>query len=91
MRIGVDARKIKDFGIGVYIQNLVKNHLLLDKEKEYVLFFNPTDIDDFSFPQTQVEKVITRSGKYSLSEHFTLSWQSRRICLNLKKSLSRKR
>ena len=73
MRIGIDVREIKDFGIGVYIQNLVKNLLLLDKENEYVLFFSPADIDDFPFPQAQVEKVINRSGKYSLSEHLTLS------------------
>lgn len=83
MRIGVDARKIKDFGIGVYIQNLVKNLLLLDKENKYILFFDPADIDDFSFPQTRVEKVINRSGKYSLGEHFTLSWQSRRKKVDL--------
>jgi glycosyltransferase involved in cell wall biosynthesis len=83
MRIGIDVRKIKDFGIGVYIQNLVKNLLLLDKDNKYLLFFNPVDLDDFTFPRSQVEKVTNRSGKYSLSEHLTLSWQSRRKKVDL--------
>lgn len=78
MRIGIDVRKIKDFGIGVYIENLVRNLLLLDEENEYVLFFRPGEADDFAFPEARVRKVMNRSGKYSLNEHFTLSWQSRR-------------
>jgi glycosyltransferase involved in cell wall biosynthesis len=83
MRIGIDVRKIKDFGIGIYIQNLVKNLLLLDQENEYVLFFHPQDINDFAFPSARVRKAINRSGKYSLGEHFTLSWQSRRRGIDL--------
>lgn len=83
MRIGIDVRKIKDFGIGVYIENLVKNLLLLDHENQYVLFFDPKDIAEYSFPENQVEKVINRSGKYSLGELLTLSWQSSRRKLDL--------
>ena len=42
MRIGIDARMYgqKQTGIGIYIENLIKNILKLDDKNEYVLFCN---------------------------------------------------
>ncbi len=83
MRIGIDVRKINDFGIGTYIQNLIKYLLELDKQNQYFLFFNHQDIQNFSYPKEQVVKLIDNSPKYSIREHFSLSHQAQKYDLQL--------
>ena len=72
MRIGIDARKIRDTGIGRYIDNLVNALLRVDADAEYVLFLAPEDADSYSYPRDRVTKVIETSGKYSVREHWSL-------------------
>ena len=43
MRIGIDARKLHDFGIGTYIRNLVRHLARLDHETDYVLLCRAAD------------------------------------------------
>ena len=43
MRIGIDARKLHDFGIGTYIRNLLRQLARLDHETEFVLLCRPDD------------------------------------------------
>ncbi len=43
-RIGIDARKLHDFGIGTYIRNLLKQLARIDQETEYVLLCRPGDV-----------------------------------------------
>ncbi|MFP5247893.1 MAG: hypothetical protein ACLGH0_14460, partial [Thermoanaerobaculia bacterium] len=38
MRVGIDARKIADFGIGTYIRGLLRGLLELQTADEYVAF-----------------------------------------------------
>src|SRR5688572_33011910 len=38
MRVGIDARKIADFGIGTYIRGLLRGLVDLDRDDEYVAF-----------------------------------------------------
>lgn len=83
MRIGIDVRKINDFGIGTYIQNLVKHLLELDKQNPYFLFFNHRDIEHFSYPKEQVVKLMNNSPKYSVREHFSLSHQAKKYEIQL--------
>ncbi len=83
MRIGIDVRKINDFGIGTYIQNLIKYLLAVDKHNQYFLFFNHQDINRFHYPKEQVIKIIDNSPKYSIREHFGLSHQARKYDLQL--------
>lgn len=83
MRIGIDVRKINDFGIGTYIQNLVKYLLQLDKQNQYFLFFNHQDIENYSYPKELVVKLIDNSPKYSIREHFSLSHQAKKYDLQL--------
>jgi glycosyltransferase involved in cell wall biosynthesis len=45
MRIVIDIRRIKDFGVGTYIRNLVPALALVDHENEYVLVRAPADAD----------------------------------------------
>ena len=43
MRIGIDARKLHDFGIGTYIRNLLRQLARLDRQTEFVLLCRPDD------------------------------------------------
>ena len=41
VRIGIDARKLHDFGIGTYIRNLLRQLARIDHDTEYVIFSRP--------------------------------------------------
>ena len=83
MRIGIDARKISDTGIGRYLGNLVANLVRIDDKNEYILFFAPADIDNYSYPSDRVEKVVETAGKYSLMEHLSLPNKISELGINL--------
>lgn len=80
-RIGIDIRKLKDYGIGTYIQNLLAGIEVEDKENDYVLFHRP-DEDITSLP-SGMEKVPEKAGLYSLREPFSLGKSARRARLDL--------
>ena len=44
MRIAIDARKLRDFGIGTYIRNILIELSRLDRETEYVVLCRPDDV-----------------------------------------------
>jgi len=83
MRIGIDARKIADSGIGRYIQNLIEKLLEIDSFNEYILFFQPDDELTYNYTGGNVRKVIERAGKYSLAEHWTLARQAEKHELDI--------
>ena len=43
MRIAIDARKLRDYGIGTYIRNLLRHLSRLDQSTEYVLLCRAED------------------------------------------------
>ena len=65
MKIGIDARKIlspeknSDIGVGHYTYQLIRHLLEIDKENEYVLFFDfrvrEKDIKKFSQPNVKIK------------------------------------
>lgn len=83
MRIGFDARKLHDFGIGQYIENLLSYLLKLDEENTYYIFLSPQDAPHFNLKGKRWVKVEERAGKYSLTEHVSLSLKARRLGLDL--------
>ena len=48
MRIGIDARKLHDFGIGTYIRNLLRQLARLDRQTEFVVLCRPEDRETLS-------------------------------------------
>ncbi|HEX9656974.1 MAG TPA: glycosyltransferase family 1 protein [Bacteroidota bacterium] len=81
MRIGIDVRKYFDFGIGTYIQNLITWCEKIGKH-ELVLFC--TVEDHPALMRRHNSRLVTNnSSKYSLSELFTLSYQSRRLRIDV--------
>ncbi len=43
MRIGIDVRKLHDFGIGTYIRNLLRHLARQDPQTEFILLCRPAD------------------------------------------------
>jgi len=43
MKIAIDARKWRDYGIGTYVRNLVRHLARLDRATTYFLFCNQAD------------------------------------------------
>ncbi|MBN1826514.1 MAG: glycosyltransferase [Candidatus Eisenbacteria bacterium] len=79
-RIGIDARKIHDYGIGTYIRNLVWELSRLDREREYVVFSYPEE--NLSWGEN-IRTEPDRSPKYSIREHISLSRKMRRHRIDL--------
>ena len=62
MRIGIDCRKIADFGIGTYIRGLVRGLAEISAPEKYVLF-GPRAIPELAF-----EQIVVDVPTYSLRE-----------------------
>ena len=57
MKILIDGRGIKKTGIGRYIENTLKEVLLLDNKNEYVLLIRPEDKKDISLKSDNLELI----------------------------------
>lgn len=66
-RIGIDARKYFDFGIGTYIRQLTRALHELVPSHSFVLFVSPGENGRIPSDE-RVEKVVTDVGKYTLRE-----------------------
>ncbi len=52
LRIVIDARHVRDFGVGTYIRNLTRALAAIDRENQYLLVALPADTTEFAgFPQ----------------------------------------
>jgi glycosyltransferase involved in cell wall biosynthesis len=69
MKIGIDVRKLRDYGIGTHIKNVILPAVSLDDENQYVLFCDPVDLRS---EKSNAIWVAEDSGKYSVREHFNL-------------------
>jgi glycosyltransferase involved in cell wall biosynthesis len=78
VRIGIDVRKLHDFGIGTYIRNLLRHLARLDRETEYVLLARPGDCQTLGALGENFRTVSETSGNYSIAEQITIPWRLRR-------------
>ena len=81
--IGIDIRKLKDYGIGTYIENLISQFSRLDSENQYILFFRSQDIKELPPLGKNFHPVVDSSGNYSLREHLSLPRKAKRLILDL--------
>src|SRR5678815_3883611 len=65
LRIGVDARKLRDGGIGTYIRNLLGVFVGRPEGHEFVVFLQEEDLGSMAYPGSRAEEVRVRAGKYS--------------------------
>jgi glycosyltransferase involved in cell wall biosynthesis len=78
VRIGIDARKLHDFGIGTYIRNLLRHLARIDHETEYVLFCRPGDRPSLGALGENFRTVVETAGNYSVAEQLRVPLALRR-------------
>ncbi len=83
MKIAIDVRKWRDYGIGTYVRNLVRHLALIDRENTYFLFCDPADRDALRGLAENCVPLVDRSHGYSLREHVTIPWHAARLGADL--------
>jgi glycosyltransferase involved in cell wall biosynthesis len=78
VRIGIDARKLHDFGIGTYIRNLLRQLARLDAESEFVVLCRPGDRESLATLGPNFRAVGETAGNYSLAEQWKVPLDLRR-------------
>jgi glycosyltransferase involved in cell wall biosynthesis len=81
--IGIDARKLHDFGIGTYIRNLLKQLARIDQVNEYVLVCQPGDVAIVNELGVNFRAVAETSGNYSIAEQIRIPLLLRREGVDL--------
>jgi glycosyltransferase involved in cell wall biosynthesis len=72
VRIGIDARKLHDFGVGTYIRNLLRQLARRDRQTDYVLLAHPEHLAELATLGPNFRTVRSRAGHYSLAEQLTV-------------------
>jgi len=72
VRIGIDARKLHDFGIGTYIRNLLRQLARLDRESEFILISRPEDRATLASLGPNFRPVAETAGNYSVTEQLKI-------------------
>jgi glycosyltransferase involved in cell wall biosynthesis len=72
VRIGIDARKLHDFGIGTYIRNLLRQLARLDRQTEFVLFSRPDDCEALGALGENFRAVPETARNYSVGEQYRI-------------------
>ena len=83
MRIAIDARKWRDFGIGTYVRNLVRRLARLDRETTYFLFCKSSDEATLRDLAENFVPVVDDSAGYGLVEHLSIPRKLRRLKADL--------
>jgi glycosyltransferase involved in cell wall biosynthesis len=78
VRIGIDARKLHDFGIGTYIRNLLRHLARLDHDTEFVLLCRPEDADALGSLGRNFRTVAETAGNYSIAEQLKIPFALKR-------------
>jgi glycosyltransferase involved in cell wall biosynthesis len=68
LRIAIDARKLRDFGIGTYIRNILIELSRLDRTTEYIVLCRPDDVDSGEVLGTNFRMVPETAPPYSIAE-----------------------
>jgi glycosyltransferase involved in cell wall biosynthesis len=83
VRIGIDARKLHDFGIGTYIRNLLQELARMDHETEFVILGRPEDSVAVTTLGENFRVVKETAGNYSLAEQVKIPLDLRRERVDL--------
>jgi glycosyltransferase involved in cell wall biosynthesis len=74
LRIVIDVRRIKDFGIGTYIRNLVNALAELDTENHYVLAASAAETLELPNLPPNFETVVFHEPKRAFWEYVSYPW-----------------
>ena len=78
MRIAIDARKLRDYGIGTYVRNLLRHLARIDQATEYVVLCHETDRETVGELGENFRAVPEGAPGYSLREQVTVPRDLRR-------------
>jgi len=78
MRIAIDARKLRDYGIGTYVRNLLRQLARQDTANEYVVFCREGDWETVEDLGPRFRAVVENAGAYSIREQVALPIDLRR-------------
>jgi hypothetical protein len=74
LRIAVDVRHIKDFGIGTYIRNLIHALAEVDRENKYLLASVSPDIPELTGLPPNFELAVYHPAKRRYWDHIAYAW-----------------
>ena len=83
MRIAIDVRKIRDFGIGTYLRNLIRHLPAIDTDNDYYLLGYRRDEALLRSLSSKFQIYFVKARNYSLSEHVTIPFALQRIRADL--------
>jgi glycosyltransferase involved in cell wall biosynthesis len=83
VRIAIDARKLRDYGIGTYVRNLLRQLARQDEANEYVVLCRETDCDTVEALGPRFRPVPESAGPYSITEQFAIPMDLRRESIDL--------
>jgi glycosyltransferase involved in cell wall biosynthesis len=72
VRIAIDARKLRDFGIGTYIRNILIELSRLDRTTEYVVLCRPQDVGSGDILGQNFRMVPSAAPPYSVAEQLSI-------------------
>jgi glycosyltransferase involved in cell wall biosynthesis len=78
MRIAIDARKLRDYGIGTYVRNLLRELARQDQQTEYVPICKPEDASAAADLGANFRVVSETAGAYSVREQLAIPIDVRR-------------
>jgi len=79
LKIAIDVRKWRDYGIGTYVRNLVRHLARLDHDSTYFLFCHEADRATLRDLAENFVPVVDASPGYSLREHLSIPLKLRQL------------
>jgi len=83
MNVGIDARKLRDGGIGTYVRHLIGALLEEPRGHRFALFLDPAHFGTTTWPDHATREIAVRAGKYSIAEHWVLAAAAREARVDL--------
>jgi glycosyltransferase involved in cell wall biosynthesis len=83
VRIGIDARKLHDFGIGTYIRNLLRQLARLDRDTQFIVLSRPLDSVALGSLGANFRIVPANAGNYSIAEQLKVPLVLKREAVTL--------
>jgi glycosyltransferase involved in cell wall biosynthesis len=83
MKIAIDARKWRDYGIGTYVRNLVRHLARIDRETTYFLLCDRADETTLRDLAENFVPVVEEADGYGFWEHVTIPRKLRQLGANL--------
>jgi glycosyltransferase involved in cell wall biosynthesis len=78
MRIAIDARKLRDYGIGTYVRNLIRELARIDSTTRYSVLCREQDCEVVRDLGPNFHAVTESAGAYSIGEQFAVPLDLRR-------------